>query len=232
MIRDGEIKKRARKNGVPASTIERDYAQSWFLKNFANDDMLLKGGTGIKKVYFDDYRFSDDLDFTMVKEFREESLEALIKEAIERTVREYGIRFEEDLKLEEVKNGFKIEVYFRILRSTGSPLKIKIDLTRPDKEKIVLSPESRRILHNCPDNFDKKVRCYPLEEIIAEKIRSLFERTRPRDLYDVWKMHEKIDREIVREVLKEKKRIQRCRDRPRSVYPKKGRLSKQLGELS
>lgn len=27
---------------------------------------------------------------------------------------------------------------------------------------------------------------YSLEEIFAEKIRSLFQRTRPRDLYDVW----------------------------------------------
>ncbi len=59
MIRDEEIKRKSRINSVPASTIERDYAQGWFLKNFATEDMLLKGGTGIKKVYFKDYRFSD-----------------------------------------------------------------------------------------------------------------------------------------------------------------------------
>jgi len=49
MIRDEEIKSKARVNGVPASTIERDYTQGWFLKNFATEDTLLKGGTGIKK---------------------------------------------------------------------------------------------------------------------------------------------------------------------------------------
>ncbi len=59
MIRDGEIKRKARVDGVPTSTIERDYAQGWFLKNFVTDDMLFKGGTAIKKLYFEDYRFSD-----------------------------------------------------------------------------------------------------------------------------------------------------------------------------
>ncbi|MFW5907165.1 MAG: nucleotidyl transferase AbiEii/AbiGii toxin family protein [Candidatus Natronoplasma sp.] len=204
MIRDSEIKKRARKNGVPASTIERDYTQSWFLKNLANDDMLLKGGTGIKKVYFDDYRFSDDLDFTLVKGLDKEDFRILTKEAIEKTVNESGINFEEDFKIDEVKNGFKIEVYFRILRTSGSPLKIKIDMTDTDKEKVVLSPEYRKIFHSYSDQIDEKVKCYPLEEIIAEKIRSLFERTRPRDLYDIWKLYEKIDEDTVEDVLKEK----------------------------
>lgn len=204
MIRDDEIKKRARKNGVPASTIERDYTQSWFLKNFANDDMLLKGGTGIKKVYFDDYRFSDDLDFTLIRSLDKDDLRALTKEAIEKTVNDSGINFREDFKIDEVQNGCKIEVYFRILRTTGSPLKIKIDLTHPDKEKVVLSPENRKIFHSYSDQIDERVKCYPLEEIIAEKIRSLFERTRPRDLYDIWKLFGEVDKETVEDVLNEK----------------------------
>lgn len=29
---------------------------------------------------------------------------------------------------------------------------------------------------------------YSLTEVFAEKIRALFERTRPRDLYDVWRL--------------------------------------------
>lgn len=204
MIRDVEIKRKAREKGVPASTIERDYTQSWFLKNFADDRMLLKGGTGIKKVYFCDYRFSDDLDFTLTDDLDINELHILTQNAIQDTERECGIRFEKDLKLEAVQNGIKIEVYFRILRSSGSPLKIKIDLTKPDKEIIVLVPETKKILHNYSDSFDKKVLCYPLEEIIAEKIRAIFERTRPRDLYDIWKLYERVDMDAVKDVLKEK----------------------------
>lgn len=204
MIGEEEIKRKARINGVPASTIERDYTQSWFLKNFSDERMLLKGGTGIKKVYFEDYRFSDDLDFTLVEDFGKEHLGALATEAIEKTRSESGIDFEESFEIEEVRNGYKIKVYFRILRSSGSPLKIKLDLTDLEKEKVVLDPGSKRILHSYSDEIDEEVRCYPLEEIIAEKIRSLFERTRPRDLYDIWKLYERVDVETVRDVLDEK----------------------------
>ena len=204
MIRDEEIKSKARKNGVPASTIERDYAQGWFLKNFATEYMILKGGTSIKKVYLENYRFSDDLDFTLVRNVDKYGLQVLTKNAIENTEKECGINFEEDFKIDEVQNGCKIEVYFRILRSSGSPLKIKIDMTNTDKEKVVLSPEYRKIFHSYSDQVDESVKCYPLEEIIAEKERSLFERTRPRDLYDIWKLYEKVDEETVEDVLEEK----------------------------
>jgi len=204
MISEEEIKRKARVNGVPTSTIERDYTQSWFLKNFSDEGMLLKGGTGIKKVYFEDYRFSDDLDFTLVEDYERGDLEVLATKAIEKTKSESGIDFEDSFEIEEVRNGYKIEVYFRILRSSGSPLKIKLDLTDFEKEKIVLDPESKRILHSYSDSIDEKVRCYPLEEIIAEKIRSLFERTRPRDLYDIWKLYERVDMETVKDVLDEK----------------------------
>jgi predicted nucleotidyltransferase component of viral defense system len=31
--------------------------------------MALKGGTGIRKVYMEGFRFSDDLDFTFMEEY-------------------------------------------------------------------------------------------------------------------------------------------------------------------
>jgi len=66
MITTREIKEKARINKVPESTIERDYAQNWFLKFFSDKRIVLKGGTGIRKVYIANYRFSDDLDFNLL----------------------------------------------------------------------------------------------------------------------------------------------------------------------
>ena len=65
MIDLREIKEKARLNSVPESTIERDYVQNWVLKHLNRVKMVLKGGTGIRKVYIGNYRFSDDLDFTL-----------------------------------------------------------------------------------------------------------------------------------------------------------------------
>ena len=71
MIKPGEIQKWANKVGVRDSQIEKDYILSWILCGIANHnelskEIVFKGGTVLKKVYFDDYRYSEDLDFTLI----------------------------------------------------------------------------------------------------------------------------------------------------------------------
>lgn len=54
MIHYLELKEKSREFQIPISTIERDYAQNWILKHLSEIDMVLKGGTGIKKVFIDE----------------------------------------------------------------------------------------------------------------------------------------------------------------------------------
>lgn len=62
--------------------------------------------------------------------------------------------------------------------------KIKIDIT--NDELVAKSPVYKKIVHNYSDwTNGYQVRSYSLEELAAEKIRALYERCRPRDLYDV-----------------------------------------------
>jgi len=71
VIKPGEIQKKARAVGVRDQQIEKDYILSWILQGVAKHSELskvivFKGGTVLKKVYFEDYRFSEDLDFTLL----------------------------------------------------------------------------------------------------------------------------------------------------------------------
>ena len=71
MIKPGEIQKEAIEAGVRDQQIEKDYVISWILQGIAVHDKLsriivFKGGTVLKKAYFIDYRFSEDLDFTLL----------------------------------------------------------------------------------------------------------------------------------------------------------------------
>ena len=187
MIPDVEIKEKAVKYGVPASTVERDYAQNWLLGVLDPFfEMALKGGTGIRKVFIDDYRFSDDLDFTLMREYSFDEVRNGLIAAVSDAKYQSGIEFLDDVVVDEVDNGFVGVVYFRVLRSTGNPLRIKLDLTGHDNEVVVLQPESRMIHHGYSDEFSYSFLSYRFEELFSEKIRALFERTRPRDLYDVW----------------------------------------------
>jgi predicted nucleotidyltransferase component of viral defense system len=49
--------------------LERDYCLAWFLCGLSESDLrpalAFKGGTALKRCYFSDYRFSEDLDFTL-----------------------------------------------------------------------------------------------------------------------------------------------------------------------
>ncbi len=70
MIKPGEIDKIAIENNVRAKQIEKDYIISWILwgitrVDFLNNNLVFKGGTCLKKMHFADYRYSEDMDFTL-----------------------------------------------------------------------------------------------------------------------------------------------------------------------
>ena len=206
MISIIEIREHARSDGVPESTIERDYAQNWFLNALYSIDnkMILKGGTGIRKVYITSYRFSDDLDFTLLNKIDKKSLNDLILKSIRNTRKNCGINFDEDIKLDENINGYEVTIYFRIIRRTGSPHKIKLDITTSKNEKIILKPIQRKLIHNYSDELKSKILIYPLNEIISEKLRAIFERTRPRDIYDIVFVWDKVDKLSIPKLFMEK----------------------------
>jgi predicted nucleotidyltransferase component of viral defense system len=69
MIAEAEIRRCAARWGVDPMVADLDYSLGWFLTAIAKagspaDLWLFKGGTCLRKCYFEDYRFSEDLDFT------------------------------------------------------------------------------------------------------------------------------------------------------------------------
>ena len=204
MIPIREIRERARTYGVPESTIERYYAQNWILWSLSDVDMAFKGGTCIRKIYIPNYRFSDDLDFTMLRGTEKEDMTEIVAERVLMAREESGIPFLDDITVDENLNGLEIGIYFRILWTGGSPMKIKLDITKHNRERIMMPVRRMKVMHDYPDFLEVDIYAYSLEEIFSEKLRSLFERTRPRDLYDVWMLKEIVDMEEALEILPEK----------------------------
>ncbi len=63
------LREHSKLNNVTQHVIEQDYLLSWLLEAFSensllSDTLVFKGGTALKKCYFKNYRFSEDLDFT------------------------------------------------------------------------------------------------------------------------------------------------------------------------
>ncbi len=205
MIRSQEIKEKAREYSVPTSTIERDYAQNWLLKYLHHPDIILKGGTGIKKVYQENYRFSDDLDFSLTHPIKNKDLFTHIDKAVDKAKEEVGINFQISSKFAKTETGFRGKIYFNMIQNaTGTPLSIKVDITNYDNEIILLPTEKKKVFHSYSDELNAEIEVYSLEEIFAEKIRALIQRTRVRDLYDTGMLYDLINKDKALQILDEK----------------------------
>lgn len=69
MIGRGEVTKQAQRDRVDAQTAERDYILSHVAIDIAataGDAMVLKGGTSLRLVHFENYRYSADLDYSLL----------------------------------------------------------------------------------------------------------------------------------------------------------------------
>jgi len=226
MIPIRELKAKARELGVPPSTIERDYAQNWLLAHLDSLKMALKGGTGIKKVFIDGYRFSDDLDFTLVENYGEDQIQAALAGALAETRDESGIQFRDTVDLNETKSGFRANVYFNIIQSgSQNPIGIHIDITDKNNEEILLPLLELPIFHDYSDQLETKVTSYSLEEIMGEKIRSVFQRTRPRDLYDIRHIAPQVDRDAVGSILQRKCQLKGIRLDIQTLQEKRSKFS-------
>ena len=191
MIKPGEIQKKAREAKVRDQQIEKDYILSWILQGAAQHENLsktiaFKGGTVLKKVYFEDYRFSEDLDFTLLNdEISNEQIFEWFGEIFEYVQEEANIPMEiiDDNEHEDGGINFYIS-YIGPLGGHGNRKKVKIDISR--SEKLVLEMINQDVIISYSDQEPHQLLCYKLEEVLLEKLRSVMQRVQPRDFYDIW----------------------------------------------
>lgn len=201
MIKPREIQQKAREAGVRDQQIEKDYVLSWILKGVAQHEQLkqtivFKGGTVLKKVYFEDYRYSEDLDFTLLDSaVTKEQMFEWFGEIFERVKEEANIPLEiiDDNEHEDGGINFYIG-YVGPLGGQGSNKKVKIDISR--SEKLEFEPVLQPVFVGYSDIEEHELLCYRLEEVLIEKLRSLMQRMQARDFYDIWYLLEQHQMEI------------------------------------
>lgn len=202
MISRQEILRVAGVHGLGPHVVEKDYVLGWVLAGIYSHDALrntwiFKGGTCLRKCYFETYRFSEDLDFTLAEPFQTDNgfLVRVFSEIGDWIYGQTGIeiprrlvKFEAfanqgGLKSSQGKIGYRGPIGPR--SGYRSLPRIKLDVTLD--ELIVVPPVECALHHDYSDESQLNVaaRTYALEEAYAEKVRALGQRARPRDLYDV-----------------------------------------------
>jgi predicted nucleotidyltransferase component of viral defense system len=206
MILQKEISSIAQLKGVSKSTIDKDWVLGHFLAAIYSDQelketLIFKGGTCLKKCYFPDYRFSEDLDFTSKKrdfELTNNHLKNVCAHLEEKVELKTHIDSLRPLRFKGELTGYEANIKFwgadHPRNEAPAPpdrwqTRIKIEIILYE---IMLFPEiNKEILHTYSDRLTvhpNSIPCYAIEEVLAEKLRALIQRsyTAPRDFYDIW----------------------------------------------
>ncbi len=207
MISLNELKRIAAKQKIALSVIEKDYALTWILYGLSKTEskkyFVFKGGTALRKIYFSDWRYSEDLDFTISKKFNDVELREIIGKINAVLSESVGIT----LNIKSLhSNPEYAQIKIQFLGPLNNKNTIKLDLSF--NEPIILTPDNKEIHSKYSDKENHSLLAYPLEEVLAEKIRSILQRAKTRDYYDVWKIlklhHDKINVNLLQEVLLKK----------------------------
>jgi len=218
LISKTELNERVREWGLREDVVEKDYVIGWLLWGIGSNPALstswaFKGGTCLKKCYLETYRFSEDLDFTVLPGglIKPDEVLSALQDVFKRIYDQIGIDFRERVPLIRQRpdgNSSEGRVYYRGPRNAPELASIKLDLTTA--EQVARPTVLQRISHSYPEELPPPatVRCYSFEELFAEKLRAMGERCRPRDLYDIINLYRRPEfqphAELIRTVYSEK----------------------------
>jgi len=196
--------------GIPWEVLERDYLLSWVLAGIGRveplrETLVFKGGTALKKCYFGDYRFSEDLDFSCLPGAPTGSaMEKAIGQACLAAVGmldEYAPvevsceRYTEKEPHPGGQEAFTIRAQFPWHRQPHTRVIVEASVD----EQILMPARQRAVIHEYGEPLDAEINVYALEEIVAEKLRAILQhaeklehrgwsRSRARDYYDLWRV--------------------------------------------
>ncbi len=196
--------------GLPWDVLERDYLLSWVLASISQvdalrDTLVFKGGAALRKCYFGDYRFSEDLDFTAVGAVPTgAAMESAMQEACAQAVKLLDPYVPVDIVCERHverkphpggQEAFDIRARFPWHRQPQANVMVEVAVD----EKLLRPSLKRPVHHDYGEPLEVTVAVYALEEIVAEKLRALLQhlraleqrgwvRSRARDYYDLWRI--------------------------------------------
>ena len=190
----------SKKKGFLFPLIEKDYYLTLIISRVfeLSENLVFKGGTCLNKVYYEYYRLSEDLDFSMIlpeyKPTRGQRRKCIqpIKDKIEKFIEQFGMRLHDagNPGRNESKQYVYNFVYQSALHEVEAKIKFEIGLRFNPFDTIKKRPVQHVFLHPFTGNplFDGgQINCLSLNELIAEKLRAgaIRKIIAPRDFYDI-----------------------------------------------
>jgi len=183
MLTKAQIQRLAQRHRVGMQVQERAYLQHLILWLFysRSQELVFKGGTALRLIYGGN-RYSEDLDFNGPDDVA--TLQALWEQVVA-GLEDFGV-------IAEMRNAWASDVGYSFDVSFRGPLydgrdrskgKVRVDINRRSEE---VGARRELVTSEYDDVRPFVVTVLTPEHLLAEKIRALLMRSKPRDLYDVW----------------------------------------------
>ena len=203
-----QVQRLSLKNNVSPEIMEKDYFIELLLFYFSKDNFLyenfvFRGGTALKKVYFPEYRFSEDLDFVIDSKKEIKVYQEIIIQILQKISSDYPIKIDKRSMFE--RDRLQLFIIYDIIPDIKGIKELKVDIL---KDYFIPKHESKRLLFSYPEFKNKNLilETYVLESVVCDKIgRILDVDNEPRDLYDLWYLLKlNLDINIIRKEFKNK----------------------------
>ena len=207
--------KLAKENQIDVTQIEREEWEMKILKEIFESDLgksiYFKGGTALRLAY-NSPRYSDDLDFTLIKRISKRFWENMLKSITKKFL---------GVKISDQKDKFYTYLGELKIKEEYLPLSfsIKIEISKRIKTKYKYS---LKLLASKTTNIQVLAQVENLEEIKKEKKLALASRNLPRDLFDLWFIAQKIKQPMDKNLKKIDKKFLRQelnKYLPKNYYP-------------
>lgn len=175
------------RNNAPWSNIdfvEQDLILSKLITNLYSHEqikksLVFKGGTALHKLFLKSpYRYSEDLDFDQITSEPIGPMLDLIREICKDI-------FEEKPRYDRHEKMFILRYKYRAETPPNATMKVKIEInTRSSSPHHPLNI----IPHKCESTWfsgESQITTYSLEELLASKLKALYQRNKGRDLFDL-----------------------------------------------
>ncbi|MDO9027849.1 MAG: nucleotidyl transferase AbiEii/AbiGii toxin family protein [Candidatus Roizmanbacteria bacterium] len=181
MINKEQVKELSQKFKIDGFSVIREYLQVVFLsavyEQKEGSKIYFKGGTALR-LLFNSFRFSEDLDFTCLLSLTE------TRKLLSKSIKIMNLIVPEvELKQFRTKNQSITGFLNYKTDEIKYPLNIHLEFSLREKP---LTGKETVLETPFPVSPYPIVKHLSLEEILAEKIRALMERTKGRDLFDIW----------------------------------------------
>ena len=179
MIHRNVLIRRADEDGIGAGAVERDYVLAHVLAAVSRADergrIVFKGGTALRLCHLEEYRYSADLDFSLIDGLDRAGARELVIDALAECAE--AVEF----PLLQLIDASPLRIEY-VGPLGAKPRSLKVDLA---DDELVEETATKPIIERYPDQVPSECLVYTLDEIAAEKLRCVIQRLQCRDLYDL-----------------------------------------------